>query len=134
METKGHKADPLYVVATDTDSPHRLLTVQSNKPINGYPLTPGLSMCGSTSSVEGVDFMYIYRIGLIAQAISNNIISSKIKGKYSPFVFLGLLSPFGYSNAAIPTGEMGNLRYKGNIDLKKEFLHQYNTKIERLMD
>lgn len=126
--------DPLCFISTDTDSPHRMLLAYGEKPMRGYPLTPGLTMCGGTSSLEGLDFMYMYRIGLIAQSISSNIVASKITGTFSPFTFVGMLSPFGYEKGAIATGKMADLRYKGNINLKTEFDFQYKKNIERLVD
>lgn len=134
IRSKGEQADSPYMLSTDTDSPQRTLITGNKKPIEGYPLTPGLTMCGSTSTMEGFDFKFAYRIGLISQGISNNIVASKIKDGYNPFVFVGMLSPFGYTNGAIPTGEMGNLRYLGDIDLRKEFLFQHDREIVKLLD
>ncbi len=134
IKQKSVNVDALYLVSTDTDSPHRLLLSENKKPLEGYPLTPGLTMCGSTASIEGFDFLYVYRIGLIAQMIGNNIISSRMQGNFSPFTFVGMLSPFGYKNGAIPTGRMGDERYSGNLDLRKEFLFQYKSCIGRMMD
>ena len=133
IRDRGMNTDSLYFLSTDTDSPDRILKTEGRKTLDGYPLTPGLTMCGSTAKIDGFDFKYAYRLGLIAQGISNNIVSSKISGEYSPFMFVGMLSPFGYTNGAIPTNEMGNLRYSGDIDMKKEFLSQY-CQIEKLMD
>lgn len=129
----GVNVDPLYFVSTDTDTPQRVLLSEGKSLLQGFPLTPGLTMCGSTATIDGFDFKYAYRIGLIAQTISNNIISSRMQGSYSPFIFVGMLSPFGYSNGAIPTGKMGDLRYQGNIDLKKEFEYQFGKDVHRLM-
>jgi hypothetical protein len=133
VNQRGVKCDSLYFLCTDSDSPHRLHLSQQQQVSEGYPLTPGLTMCGSTATMDGFDFKYMYRFGIIAQLLSNNIIGSRMKGKFSPFTFVGMLSPFGYVNGAIPTGEMGELRYEGNIDLKKEFLHQYKQCVRRLM-
>lgn len=133
IRQKGLSVDQLYMLSTDTDSPHRLLVCQGLSPLQGYPLTPGLTMCGSTASMEGFDFKHVYRIGLIAQIISNNIVGSKMMDVFSPFMFIGILSPFGYVNGAIPTGKMGEMRYDGDIDLKKEFLFQYDKELKRLM-
>jgi len=134
IRNRGKKVDDLYFLSTDTDSPHRVLLAEGKKATDGYPLTPGLTMCGSTATIENFDFKYAYRLGLIAQGISNNIVSSKITGNYSPFVFTGMLSPFGYTNGAIPTGKMGKLRYPGDIDMRKEFLFQHDQEISRMID
>ena len=134
IKNAGKRADSLYFLATDTDSPERTLITEGLKPIDGYVLTPGLTMCGSTATMSGFDFKYSYRIGLIAQGITNNIVASKISGEYSPFMFVGMLSPFGYTNGAIPTNEMGRLRYPGDIDLKKEFLFQHDNCVRKLID
>lgn len=133
LQDKGVRADPLYLLCTDTDSPHRVLICQNQKPLEGYPLTPGLTLCGSTATMEGFDFKYVYRFGLIAQTITSNIIGSRMQSSFSPFVLVGMLSPFGYTNGAIPTGKMGNLRYEGDIDLRKEFLFQYERDVEKLL-
>jgi hypothetical protein len=133
VKTEGKNCDPLYFICTDSDSPHRILITEQKKPIEGYPLTPGLTMCGSTAKIEGFSFNYMYRIGIIAQTLSNNIIGSRMKGKFSPFMFVGMLSPFGYVNGAVQTGKMGELRYEGNIDLRKEFDHLYEKQIRKLI-
>ena len=125
--------DPLYLVCTDTDSPHRILLSEGRKILDWYPLTPGVTLCGSTASMEGFDFRYLYRIGLIAQQLGGNIISSRIREEYAPFIMVGMLSPFGYQNGAIPVGKMGDLRYPGNIDLKKEFFYLYERDINTLL-
>jgi len=134
IRDRGESVDDLYFLSTDSDSPHRILITEGRKPIRGYPFTPGLTMCGSTATIEGFDFKYAYRLGLVAQGISNNIIGSKMSGEYNPFMFVGMLSPFGYINGAIPTGKMGELRYPGDIDLKKEFLFQYEQDLRKMMD
>ena len=133
VNQRGVKCDSLYFLCTDSDSPHRLPLSQQQQVSEGYLLTPGLTMCGSTATMDGFDFKYMYRFGIIAQLLSNNIIGSRMKRKFSPFTFVGMLSPFGYVNGAIPTGEMGELRYKGNINMKKEFLDQYEQCVRRLM-
>src|SRR3989344_3476278 len=134
IREKNVSVDSLYFISTDTDSPHRLLTSENKKVLEGYPLTPGLTMCGSTASMDGFDFMYMYHIGLIAQTIGNNIISSRMQAAYSPFTFLGMLSPFGYKNGAIPTGKMGEERYPVNLDLREEFMYQNKTCVGRMVD
>lgn len=134
LESSGVNIDPLCLISTDTDSPHRILLAKGESPMGGYPLTPGLTMCGSTASQEGLDFQYMYRIGLIAQAISSNIVASKVRGTFFPFTLVGMLSPFGYTQEAIDTGNMGDLRYEGNIDMKKEFDFQYKKNIQRMLE
>ena len=133
LKAKGSNVDPLCVISSDTDSPHRLLICEGRKPIEGYPLTPGATLCGSTAAMGDFDFLYVYRISLISQMLSGNIISSRIAGKFSPFTFFSILSPFGYKNGAINPGKMGDLRYESNIDLRKEFLHQYEGKVKQLL-
>lgn len=133
IRNRGERCDELYLLCTDTDSPQRILLAEGRRVLEGYPLTPGLTMCGSTASMNGFDFKYAYRLGLIAQGLTNNIVSSKFNGCYSPFVFFGMLSPFGYVNGAIPTGKMGEIRYPGDIDLRKEFLFQFDNHIKKLI-
>lgn len=134
MDSKNRFIDPLYLLSTDTDSPHRKLITERKSPLEGHVLTPGLTMCGSTSKIDGFDFKFAYRLGLVAQSLSNNIVASKINSKYKPFMFVGMLSPFGYVNGAIPTSEMGKLRYEGDIDMKREFEFQYDKCIRKLMN
>ncbi len=134
LKESNYLVDSLYLLSTDTDSPDRLLLSTQKKILSGYPLTPGVTLCGSTAAIDGFDFRYIYRMGLIAQQISSNIIASRLRQEYTPFVFFGMLSPFGYTNGAIPVGKMGNLRYSGNIDLKKEFGYVYENTITKLME
>ena len=133
IKNQGMECDPLYFLCTDSDSPDRILLSSGKKSLDGNPLTPGLTMCGSTATMEGFDLTYMYRIGLVTQMLSNNIIGSRMKGKFSPFTFVGMLSPFGYVNGAIPTGEMDALRYEGNMDMQKEFLYQFDKTIAKML-
>lgn len=131
--TKGLKMDAPYVLCTDSDSNYRISLVKGVSSLEETTLTPGLTPCGSTAKMEDFDFLYFYRMGLIAQLLSNNIIASKIRGIYNPFTFYGMLSPYGYKNGAINPGKMGNLRYPGDIDLIKEFEFLVKAKINRLI-
>ena len=133
VRDQGMDCDPLYFLCTDSDSPDRMLLSSGKKSLDGNPLTPGLTMCGSTATMEGFDLTYMYRIGLVTQMLSNNIIGSRMQGKFSPFTLVGMLSPFGYVNGAIPTGEMDALRYEGNMDMQKEFLYQFDKTIAKMI-
>jgi len=133
VKSRGMECDPLYFLCTDSDSPHRIMLSLGKKSLDGNPLTPGLTMCGSTARMDGFDLTYMYRIGLVTQMLSNNIIGSRMKGKFSPFTLVGMLSPFGYVNGAIPTGEMDALRYEGNIDMHKEFNYQFDKTIAKMI-
>jgi hypothetical protein len=133
VKAQGMECDPLYFLCTDSDSPDRMMLSTGKKSLDGNPLTPGLTMCGSTAKMDGFDLTYMYRVGLITQMLSNNIIGSRMQGKFSPFTFVGMLSPFGYVNGAIPTGEMDALRYEGNMDMQKEFLYQFDKTIAKMI-
>ena len=133
VRAQGMECDPLYFLCTDSDSPDRMMLSSGKKSLDGNPLTPGLTMCGSTATMEGFDLTYMYRIGLVTQMLSNNIIGSRMQGKFSPFTLFGMLSPFGYVNGAIPTGKMDALRYEGNLDMQKEFMYQFDKTIVKML-
>jgi hypothetical protein len=128
-ETEKLNLRSLALICSDTDSPDGIYRELGWHPIEGYPLTPGCFILGSTGSLDlyCLQAKYIYRLSLAAQEEMKNSITSNIKGKYTPVVWFGALSLHALTeHKIVDTKKLSELRYKGDFDPKKEFLHWLN--------
>ncbi|MDP2924772.1 MAG: hypothetical protein Q8N99_00205 [Nanoarchaeota archaeon] len=128
-ETEKLNLRSLALICSDTDSPDGIYRELGWHPIEGYPLTPGCFILGSTGSLDlyCLQAKYIYRLSLAAQEEMKNSITSNIKGKYTPVVWFGALSLHALTeHKIVDTKKLSELRYDGDFDPKKEFLHWLN--------
>ncbi|MBS3074867.1 hypothetical protein J4429_00250 [Candidatus Pacearchaeota archaeon] len=128
-ETENLNLKSLALICSDTDSPEGIYRELEWRPIEGYPLTPGCFILGSTGSLDlyCLQAKYIYRLSLAAQEEMKNSITSNIKGKYTPVVWFGALSLHALTeHKIVDTEKLSELRYDGDYDPKKEFLHWIN--------
>ena len=110
----------LAVVIYDTDTPytyHHLLGC------NGDPLAPvlpGLTVLGSSGTIDAFRWLYAYRVSLIAQKMQKGSLYSEVHRRYIPFVYYGVLVP---RDAAIllDLTRLDRLRYRGNLSPRLEF-------------
>ncbi len=112
----------LNVVIYDTDTPytyHHL--VECNSKIHA-PILPGLVVLGASGSIDAFKWLYAYRVSLISQKIQKGSLCSEAKQNYLPFVFFGVLVPRD-AEILIDMDNLGELRYRGNIDPEVEFLY-----------
>ncbi len=128
-ETEKLNLRSLALICSDTDSPDGIYRELGWHPIEGYPLTPGCFILGSTGSLDlyCLQAKYIYRLSLAAQEEMKNSITSNIKGKYTPVVWFGALSLHALTeHKIVDTKKLSELRYNGDFNPKKEFLHWLN--------
>jgi hypothetical protein len=112
----------LNIVIYDTDTPytyHQLIECHSK--IHA-PILPGLTILGSSGSIDAFKWLYAYRVSLIAQKIQKNSLCSEVSRTFIPFVFFGVLVPRD-AKILLDMNNLGNLRYRGNIDPEMEFLY-----------
>ena len=128
-ETENLNLKSLALICSDTDSPDGIYRELGWHPIEGYPLTPGCFILGSTGSLDlyCLQAKYVYRLSLAAQEEMKNSITSNIKEKYTPVVWFGALSLHALTeHKIVDTKRLSELRYNGDFDPKKEFLHWLN--------
>lgn len=114
----------LNVVIYDTDTPytyHHLLGCNSNRVA---PILPGLTVLGTSGSIDAFKWLYSYRVSLIAQKLQKGSLYSESCSTYLPFVFFGVLVPRD-AEILLDLDRLGLLRYRGNIDPELEFLYLF---------
>ena len=115
----------LNVVIYDTDTPytyHQLLGCNTSRIA---PILPGLTVLGSSGSIDSFKWLYSYRISLIAQKLQKSSLYSESCSTYLPFVFFGVLVPRD-ADILLDLGRLGLLRYRGCIDPEIEFLYIFS--------
>lgn len=115
----------LNVVIYDTDTPytyHHLLGCNANKLA---PVLPGLTVLGSSGTMDAFRWLYAYRVSLIAQKLQKGSLYSESCGRYLPFVFFGVLVPRD-AEILLDMDRLDLLRYRGNLDPELEFLHMFS--------
>lgn len=128
-ETKELNLKSLALICSDTDSPEGIYRELGWNPYEGYPLTPGCFILGSTGTLDlyCLQTKYIYRMCLASQEETKNSITSNIKGEYIPIVWFGALSLHALTeHKIIDINRLSELRYEGDFDPKTEFLHWIN--------
>lgn len=125
-ETKNLYLKSLALICGDTDSPEGIYRELGWSPIEGYPLTPGCFILGSTGGLDlyCLQAKYIYRLCIAAQEEAKNSITSNIKDKFIPIVWFGALSLHALTeHKIIDTERLSELRYDGDFDPQKEFFY-----------
>jgi hypothetical protein len=118
--------ESLEVVIYDTDTPytyHHLLG-GNNNPLS--PVLPGLTVLGSSGTIDAFRWLYAYRASLIAQKIQKSSLYSEAHRKFIPFVFFGVLVPRD-AEILLEMANLDRLRYRGNISPQIEFCYLLPT-------
>lgn len=124
-QTRDLELEGLVLICSDTDSPQRYSLAMKHDVGEGYPLTPGVTLLGATSPIEEISILQLYRMAVIAQIVRGNSVGSNCMNKFYPFTFFGIITPIDIVSGMFTPSRCGELRYSGNIDLKKEFLNLY---------
>jgi hypothetical protein len=125
-ETKDLHLKSLALICADTDSPEGIYRELGWNPIEGYPLTPGCFILGSTGLLDlyCLQAKYLYRLCIAAQEEMKNSITSNIKNQFIPIVWFGALSLHALTeHKIIDTERLSELRYDGDFDPQKEFFY-----------
>jgi len=112
----------LAVVIYDTDTPNTYHYINGWHDFNGAPILPGLTVLGSSGTIDAFRWLYIYRISLLSQEIMKSSLYSQVHSKFMPFVFYGVLVPRD-AEILLETENLGRLRYKGNISPRLEYTY-----------
>jgi len=113
----------LLLVVGDTDSPHRFHSAMGHDYMDGYFLTPGVTLLGATSPMSQFSVLPIYRMALISQQLRGNSVASDCSHEYLPFVFYGIITPIDIESGMFSPSLAGQLRYPGNIDTRDELMN-----------
>jgi hypothetical protein len=112
----------LMVTIYDTDTPY------TYHQITGYygnatgPVLPGLTVMGTSGTIEAFRWLYAYRVSLISQKIMKSSLYSEVERKFYPFVFFGVLVERD-AEILLDLNKLGALRYRGNISPEIEFTY-----------
>jgi len=120
-EKTAGKINPrsLAVVIYDTDTPytyHRIMGYCGN----GLSLIlPGLTILGTSGTIEAFRWLYAYRVSLIAQKMMKGSLYSEVHRHFVPFVFFGVLVPRD-AEILLDMENLHRLRYRGNLNPELE--------------
>ena len=122
-KTGGRITPPsLAVVILDTDTPytyHHLIGGNAN-PL--APALPGLTVLGSSGTIEAFRWLYTYRVSLIFQKIAKGSLYSQVHKRFIPYVFYGVLVPRD-AEILLDMNQLDLLRYRGNLSPQIEFCY-----------
>ncbi len=110
----------LMVTIYDTDTPYTYeqITGSFGKPM--APSLPGLTVLGTSGSVDAFRWLYAYRSSLVAQKMMKGSLCSQVEGRFIPFVFFGVLVERD-AEILLDLDRLDLLRYRGNLSPELEF-------------
>lgn len=120
-KTQGRISPPsLNILIFDTDTPytyHHLIGCNGHA---GMPILPGLTIMGSSGTIDAFKWLYCYRVSLISQKIQKSSLYSEAHRKFIPFVYYGVLVPRD-AEILLDMSSLDKLRYRGNLSPQMEF-------------
>lgn len=123
IERSGGRIKPrsLALVIYDTDTPYTYHSIMGQTQGSSFIL-PGLTILGSSGSIDALRWLYIYRISLIGQKLMKSSLYSEVHRKFIPFVFYGVLVPRD-AEILLDLERLDLLRYRSNMDTSFEFYY-----------
>jgi hypothetical protein len=112
----------LTVVIYDTDTPYTYHEIMGYCANNLSPALPGLTILGSSGTIDAFRWLYTYRVSLISQKIQKGSVYSVVQGKFTPFVFYGVLV-WRDAEILLDMENLSMLRYRGNLSPDLEFAY-----------
>ncbi len=112
----------LSVTIYDTDTPYTYHQVMGyfGKPM--APMLPGLTVLGTSGTMDAFRWLYAYRVSLVAQKIMKSSLYSEVARKFVPFVYFGVLVERD-AEILLDLDRLGDLRYRGNLSPYLEFCY-----------
>ena len=104
----------------DTDTPYAYHEIMGYTSDNLSPVLPGLTLLGTSGTIDAFRWLYAYRVSLIAQKIQKGSLYSEVHRRFKPFVFFGVLIPRD-AEILLDMNNLHRLRYKGNFSPNLEF-------------
>ncbi len=123
-EKTSGKINPrsLSITIYDTDTPYTYHEVMGYGSCSFSPILPGLTILGSSGTIDAFKWLYAYRVSLISQKIQKGSLYSEVHRKFMPFVFFGVLVPRD-ADILLDMNNLHRLRYRGNFSPELEFAY-----------
>jgi len=112
----------LTVVIYDTDTPYTYHEIMGYSARSLSPVLPGLTVLGSSGTIDAFRWLYAYRISLITQKIQKGSLYSEAQKNFMPFVFFGVLV-WRDAEILLDMNNLSRLRYRGNLSPHLEFAY-----------
>jgi hypothetical protein len=110
----------LMVTIYDTDTPYTYHQITGYYGNATAPVLPGLTIMGTSGTIDAFRWLYAYRVSLVAQKIMKSSLYSEVERKFIPFVYFGVLVERD-AEILLDLDKLGALRYRGNISPEIEF-------------
>ena len=123
-EKTSGKINPksLSITIYDTDTPYTYHEVMGYGSCSFSPILPGLTILGSSGTIDAFKWLYAYRVSLISQKIQKGSLYSEVHREFMPFVFFGVLVPRD-ADILLDMNNLHRLRYRGNFSPELEFAY-----------
>ncbi len=112
----------LSVTIYDTDTPYTYHQVMGYFGKTMAPALPGLTVLGTSGTMDAFRWLYAYRVSLVAQKIMKSSLYSEVERKFIPFVYFGVLVERD-AEILLDLDRLGDLRYRGNLSPYLEFCY-----------
>ena len=112
----------LSITIYDTDTPYTYHEVMGYGSCSFSPILPGLTILGSSGTIDAFKWLYAYRVSLISQKIQKGSLYSEVHREFMPFVFFGVLVPRD-ADILLDMNNLHRLRYRGNFSPELEFAY-----------
>jgi hypothetical protein len=124
VEKTGGRIRPrsISVVIYDTDTPYTYHRIMRYNARTLSPVLPGLTILGSSGTIDAFKWLYAYRVSLIAQKMQKGSLYSQVHGRFVPFIFFGVLVPRD-AEILLDMDNLHRLRYRGNFSPCLEFTY-----------
>jgi hypothetical protein len=123
-EKTSGKINPrsLSITIYDTDTPYTYHEVMGYGSCSFSPILPGLTILGSSGTIDAFKWLYAYRLSLISQKVQKSSLYSEVHREFMPFVFFGVLVPRD-ADILLDMNNLNKLRYRGNFSPELEFAY-----------
>jgi len=122
-KTAGRISPPsLNVVITDTDTPYTYHHLVGGNGNDLAPVLPGLTVLGSSGTMDAFRWLYSYRVSLISQKMMKGSLYSEVHRRFIPFAFFGVLVPRD-AEILLNMAHLDMLRYRGNLNSQMEYCY-----------
>jgi hypothetical protein len=112
----------LAVIIYDTDTPYTYHDIMGYGVANLAPVLPGLTVLGTSGTIDAFRWLYTYRVSLISQKIQKGSVYSEVQRRFMPFVFFGVLV-WRDAEILLDMENLSRLRYRGNLAPDLEFAY-----------
>lgn len=124
QEITGGRISPrsLMVTIYDTDTPYTYHQIAGYFGQPMCPILPGLTVLGTSGTIDAFRWLYAYRASLVAQKIMKGSLYSETTRRFIPFVFFGVLVERD-AEILLDLDNLSRLRYRGNVSPRIEFAY-----------